>query len=261
MSGARKSTFYWAMRLMPRAKRHAMFAVYGWCRRVDDVADAALPADDRRAGLDAERRDLDRIFVADDGSGLSQAIRDFHLDRAWFDMVLDGLDTDVASPLRAPDMAALDLYCRRVAGAPGRMAIAIFGCEEPEAADFAFAAGTALQLTNILRDVAEDAARGRLYLPREALKAAGIDGDDPLNVLADARLAEAKTWLADRARRHYEAAEASATRCDRRHLWPGLAMLRLYRRILDRLPKEERPRLRTLEALAIVLACRFGLSR
>lgn len=260
MSGARKSTFYWAMRLMPRAKRRAMFAVYGWCRRVDDIADDDGAAGDRRAGLDVARRDLDRVFAADDGSGLARAIRDFHLERAWFDMVLDGLDTDVATPLRAPDMAVLDLYCRRVAGAPGRMAIAIFGCEEPEAADFAFAAGTALQLTNILRDVAEDAARGRLYLPREALAAAGIAGDDLAAILADPRLADAKTWLAVRARQRYDEAEAKAARCDRR-LWPGLAMLRLYRRILDRLSEEERPRVRTLEALGIVLACRLGLSR
>lgn len=260
MSGARKSTFYWAMRLMPRAKRSAMFAVYGWCRLVDDIADADLPAEDRRAGLDAARRDLNRIFAADDGSGISRAIRDFGLDRSWFDMVLDGLDTDIAAPLKAPDMTALDLYCCRVAGAPGRMAIAIFGCEEPEAADFAFAAGTALQLTNILRDVREDAERGRLYLPTEALAAAGIESEDPGAVLADSRLPEAKAWLAGQARRHYEAAEASAARCGRR-LWPGLAMLRLYRRLFERLPSEERPRLRTLEALGIVLACRLGLHR
>ena len=260
MSGARKSTFYWAMLLMPRAKRSAMFAVYGWCRLVDDIADADLPADDRRAGLDATRRDLDRIFTTDDDSGLARAIRDFGLDRSWFDMVLDGLDTDIAAPLMAPDMAALDLYCRRVAGAPGRMAIAIFGCEEPEAADFAFAAGTALQLTNILRDVREDAERGRLYLPKEALVSAGIGSDDPHMVLADPRLPEAKAWLAGQARRHYDAAEASGARCGRRR-WPGLAMLRLYRRLFDRLPREERPRLGTLEALGIVLACRLGLPR
>ena len=260
MSGARKSNFYWAMRLMPRAKRSAMFAVYGWCRLVDDIADADLPADERRAGLDAARRDLDRIFAADDGSGLARAIRDHRLDRAWFDMVLDGLDTDIAAPLAAPDMTDLDLYCHRVAGAPGRMAIAIFGCTEPEAADFAFAAGTALQLTNILRDVREDAERGRLYLPREALAAAGIAADDPSAVLADPRLAVAKTWLSDRARHHYDVAEVLAKRCDR-SLWPGLAMLRLYRRLFDRLPREERPRLGTLEALGIVLACRLGLAR
>ncbi len=260
MSGARKSSFYWAMRLMPRAKRRAMFAVYGWCRLVDDIADADLPAGERRAGLDAARRDLDRLFAADDGSGLARAIQDHRLERAWFDMVLDGLGTDIAAPLTAPGMADLDLYCRRVAGAPGRMAIAIFGCEEPEAADFAFAAGAALQLTNILRDVREDAERGRLYLPHEALAAAGISGDDPRAVIADPRLAAAKAWLSDRARRHYDAAEALAKRCDRR-LWPGLAMLRLYRRLFDRQPREERPRLGTLEALGIVLACRLGLTR
>jgi len=119
---------------------------------------------------------------------------------------------------------------------------------------------TALQLTNILRDVAEDAERGRLYLPREALAAAGIRLDDLPSLLSDPRLSEAKAWLAEQAQGLYDRAEASAARSDRR-LWPGLAMLRLYRRLLARMDREERPQLGTLEAIAIVLASRFGLAR
>lgn len=240
MSEVRRSSFYWAMRLMPTAQRRAIFAVYGWCRTVDDIADADLPADIRRDGLAAARRDLDRVFAGDD-SELARAVRLHRLDRAWFEMVLDGCESDVMAPLNAPDMATLERYCRQVAGAPARMAVAIFGCDDEAAADFAFAGGTALQLTNILRDVTEDAARGRLYLPREALAS-----DD------------AKVWLADRAAALYDRAEASAAKSDRRRLWPGLAMLRLYRRLLDRMPSEERPRLGTVEALTIVLACRLG---
>lgn len=258
MSGARSSSFYWAMRLMPQAQRRAMFAVYGWCRAGDDIADADLPVDARRAGLEAARRDLDRVFAADDGSALSDAIRRYGLDRVWFDMVLDGLDSDVEAPLSAPDMETLDLYCRRVAGAVGRMAVGIFGLRDEAAGRFAFAAGHALQLTNILRDVAEDAARNRLYLPREALAAAGIADTDPQTVLRHPALPRATAWLAERARALYAEAEAEALSTDRRKLWPGLAMLRLYRRLLDRMPAEERPRLRTIEALRIVLACRLG---
>ncbi|MSP48428.1 MAG: squalene synthase HpnD [Alphaproteobacteria bacterium] len=261
MNEARRSSFYWAMRLMPRAQRRAMFAVYGWCRTVDDIADADLPAEIRRAGLAAARRHLDQVFAADDGTEMARAIRRHRLDGAWFEMVLDGLDTDVTAPLHAPDLPTLDLYCRRVAGAVGRIAVAIFGCNDDAAADFAFSGGTALQFTNILRDVQEDAARGRLYLPREALAAAAMRSDDLGAILADPRLADAKAWLAARAQALYDQAESSAARSDRRRLWPGLAMLRLYRRLLDRLPAEERPKLGTLEAIAIVLACRFGLAR
>lgn len=261
MSGARASTFFWAMRLMPAAERGAMFAVYGWCRAADDIADADLPADIRLAGLDAMRNDLDRVFSGNDRTAIAGAVRRYRIDRRWFEMVLDGVVSDIASPLRAPDMDTLDLYCRRVAGAVGRMAVAIFGCEDDAAGEFAFAAGSALQLTNILRDIAEDAARGRLYLPRDALAAAGISSDDPSSVSSDARLPIAKTWLVERAAAEYERAESCALRTDRRRLWPGLAMLRLYRRILDRLPVEPRPRLGTMEALIIVLASRFGLFR
>jgi phytoene synthase len=261
MSAARRSSFYWAMRLMPATQRRAMFAVYAWCRTVDDIADADLTAEARSAGLVAARTALDRLFAADDGSELARAIRRHRLERSWFEMVLDGLESDVTSPPRAPDLEALTLYSRRVAGAPGRMAVAIFGCEDEAAADFAFSGGTALQLTNILRDVAEDAGRGRLYLPREALAAAGIEGSDAAALLADPRLAGAKSWLAGRAQVLYDRAEESASRSDRRRLWPGLSMLRLYRRLLARMDREERPQLGTLEAIAIVLASRFGLAR
>jgi phytoene/squalene synthetase len=261
MSGARSSSFYWAMRLMPQAQRRAMFAVYGWCRAGDDIADADLSVESRRAGLVAMRRDLDRIFEEGDGSALSDAIRRYRLERVWFEMVLDGLDSDVESPLSAPDMATLDLYCQRVAGAVGRIAVGIFGLHDEAAGRFAFAAGHALQLTNILRDIAEDAARDRLYLPREALAEAGIGETAPLAVSRHPALPRATEWLAGRARTLYAEAEAEARLTDRRKLWPGLAMLRLYRRLLDRMPAEKRPRLGTIEALRIVLACRFGLGR
>jgi phytoene synthase len=256
--GHRRSSFYWPMRLMPKRQRAAMFAIYGWCRAADDIADADLPPDMRGAGLEAARRDLDRLFAGSERSPLADAIADFGIERRWFEMVLDGLDTDVVAPLRAPDMAALDLYCRRVAGAVGGMTVTILGVSGEAADDFAFSAGTALQLTNVLRDLREDAARGRLYLPREALHHAGIAADDPAAVLADPALPLAKAWLIERARRHYGEAEASARRCDRRRLWPGLAMLRLYRRLLERLPQEERPRLGGFEAFRIALACRFA---
>lgn len=240
MSDARRSSFYWAMRLMPTAQRRAIFAVYAWCRSVDDIADADEPPDHRREGLAATRRDLDRVFAGDD-TELARAVRRHRLERAWFEAVLDGCENDVVAPLHKPEMAVLERYCRQVAGMPARMAVAIFGCEDEAAADFAFAGGAALQLTNILRDVDEDAARGRIYLPQEALATT-----DP------------RAWLAERADALYGQAEASARRSDRRRLWPGLAMLRLYRRLLDRMPQEERPRLGTLEALVIVLACRCG---
>ncbi len=240
MNEARRSTFYWAMRLMPTTQRRAIFAVYAWCRTVDDIADADLPADTRLAALASARRDLDHVFAGDD-TELARAVRRHGLERAWFEMVLDGCERDVSDPLHAPEMEMLERYCRQVAGAPARMAVAIFGCEDEAASAFAFTGGTALQLTNILRDIDEDTARGRCYLPREALATS-----------------DARAWLAEQAIVFYERAEESARRSDRRRLWPGLAMLRLYRRLLDRMPSDERPRLGTFEALVIVLACRFG---
>ena len=166
------SSFYLGMRVLPRPRREAMYAIYAFCRVVDDIADATGPREPRRAALGQWRADIDRLFegkVTPATADLAGPVRAFKLRREDFQAVIDGMEMDIDADLRAPDWATLDLYCDRVASAVGRLSVRIFGIE-PEPGDrLAHHLGRALQLTNILRDLDEDAEMGRLYLPREAL--------------------------------------------------------------------------------------------
>jgi phytoene synthase len=167
------SSFYLAMRLMPEAERDAMFAIYAFCRKVDDIADDGVGTrDERRRKLDAWRDDIAALYrgePAGQAQFLSPVIAKYGLRQEDFLAILDGMAMDVAEDIVAPDLAALDLYCDRVASAVGRLSIKVFGMEEGPGFELAHHLGRALQLTNILRDIDEDAAIGRLYLPREYL--------------------------------------------------------------------------------------------
>ena len=190
-SQASGSSFYTAMRLLPRPEREGMFAIYAFCRKVDDIADDPGPTRaERRAALDAWRADLamplrrqgtePRPRAGRAGPALRPLQRDDFL------AIIDGMQMDVEEDIRAPDFATLDLYCDRVASAVGRLSVRIFGMDDTAGRDLAHHLGRALQFTNILRDIDEDAAVGRLYLPAEALDAAGVRIARPRNgVLAD----------------------------------------------------------------------------
>ena len=171
-----------------------MFAVYGFCRAVDDIADerGAATAAERLAALERWRADIAAMFAGRAPphlAALGEATRRFDLRREDFDAVIDGMAMDADEDIRAPDWATLDLYCDRVACAVGRLSVRIFGLAAEPGDALAHHLGRALQLTNILRDIDEDAALGRLYLPREALAAAGVTTDDPLAAAADPKLA------------------------------------------------------------------------
>ena len=164
------SSFYTAMRILPRAQREAMFEIYSFCRLVDDVADSTAPHIERRLGLAEWRRHIEQLFAGktpDELHGLAKAVRDFSLRKEDFLAVIDGMDMDAAEDIRAPDLATLDLYCDRVASAVGRLSVRVFGMPREDGILLAHHLGRALQLTNILRDIDEDAGIGRLYLPRE----------------------------------------------------------------------------------------------
>ena len=171
---AKSSSFYLAMRLMPAEERDAMFAIYAFCRKVDDIADDGVGTRaERHEKLEQWRADLRGLYagtVAQQVRFLAPAIAHYGLRLEDFLAVLDGMDLDVAEDIVAPDLATLDLYCDRVASAVGRLSIKVFGMDEGPGFDLAHHLGRALQLTNILRDIDEDAAIGRLYLPREYLQ-------------------------------------------------------------------------------------------
>ena len=232
------SSFYAGMRVLPKAEREAMFAVYGFCRQVDDIADD-LEGDrsERRAGLDAWRADIEAMYAGKDpgrAALVAEPTRRFGLAKADFLAVIDGMQMDADEDIRAPSMAKLDLYCDRVASAVGRLSVRIFGMEEAPGEALALHLGRALQLTNILRDLDEDAGMGRLYMPRELLDQSGITSSDPLAVVSDPRIDIAARALAAEARRHYIAADAVMAARPKGRLAAPRLMGKVYGRILDR---------------------------
>jgi squalene synthase HpnD len=206
------SSFYAGMRILPRAEREAMFAIYGFCRIVDDIADdeGAEPAA-REAGLDRWRGRITAMYRgenAGEAAFLTEAVHRFGLEQADFMAVIDGMQMDVTAAIRWPAFSVLDLYCDRAASAVGRLSVKVFGMEAATGIRLAHHLGRALQLTNILRDIDEDAGIGRVYLPLEALRAAGIIPTTPQALLRDPGVDAAARWLAPHAQRHF--AEANA---------------------------------------------------
>jgi phytoene synthase len=235
------SSFYAAMRVLPAPQRDAMYEIYAFCRAVDDIADGSAPRAEREAGLDRWRADIDRLYAGEVPAGRDQlagVIRRFGLAREDFLAIIDGMAMDVAEDIRAPDFATLDLYCDRVASAVGRLSVRVFGLGQAEGRDLAHELGRALQLTNILRDLDEDAAVGRLYLPREALEEADITERAPAAVLAHPALDRACAVVAARARGHFSAANAIMARCSRRATRAPRLMGKVYRHILDRMTRQ-----------------------
>jgi squalene synthase HpnD len=235
-STASGSSFYAAMRILPRAQREAMFQIYSFCRQVDDIADSDGPRPERLAALQQWRDDIDALYRGHPPARLKDyvtSVKTFGLRREDFLAIVDGMEMDVPQDIRAPDMATLDLYCDRVASAVGRLSVRIFGLPEDDGILLAHHLGRALQLTNILRDIDEDAGLGRLYLPREGLLLAGITSDDPQKVIADRALPKACAPLAERARMHFAKADEVMGRNRRRVVRAPRIMSKYYRAILE----------------------------
>ncbi len=236
---ASRSSFYAAMRILPPRQREAMYAVYAFCRAVDDIADEGGPQADQLAAIDRWKRDIDRLYTGRGETklteGLLSPIERFGLKQEDFLAVINGIEMDVRRDIRAPDWEELDLYCDRVASAVGRLSVRIFGLDETNGLALSHHLGRALQMTNILRDVDEDAAIGRLYLPREALSEAGIGDAGITEVLASPALDSACRIVAARARAHFEEAENIMARCQRNSVRSPRLMAAVYRPMLDKL--------------------------
>jgi presqualene diphosphate synthase len=236
---AARSSFYMAMRILPPVQRQAMYEVYAFCRAVDDIADDPGPRPGRMAALQRWREDLVRLYsgrgTTDLTRGLAIPVKSFDLRLEDFLAVVNGMQMDVVEDIRAPKWETLDLYCDRVASAVGRLSVRIFGIAERDGLELAHHLGRALQMTNILRDVDEDAKMGRLYLPSEALSAVGIASRDIGQVLSHPAFGQACMLVADRARRHFAEADAIGLRCRRAAVRSPRLMSSVYKTILDKL--------------------------
>jgi len=259
---AARSSFYTGMRILPRAQREAMFEIYSFCRAVDDIADDLGPREGRRKQLAQWRSGIDVVYRGAPPAslaGLAEAVRRFDLQREDFIAVIDGMEMDVIADIRAPDRATLDLYCDRVACAVGRLSVRVFCMEHDAGIALAHHLGRALQLTNILRDLDEDASLGRLYLPREALQAAGITATHPDAVLAHPAIGQPCAAIVALAEAEFQAAKAIMAKSPRRVVRAPRIMGEAYHVILTTLvargfaPPRERARLPRAKLIFIAL--------
>ena len=261
------TSFYWAMRLLPRDRRNGMYAIYAFCREVDDIADGERPVEHKLAALAGWRDEIEALYEGRPchllARALSGPVRSYELRREDFLAILAGMEMDAREDIRAPDLATLDLYCWRVASAVGHLSVHIFGDSSDAAHAVAESLGRALQLTNILRDLAEDAARKRLYLPREILERHGIRGTEPAAALRHPALPAACRDVAAIAESHFREAARAMERCSRRRMRPAAVMAALYRATLSALQRSgwrnptERVSLST--ALKLWLVLRHGV--
>jgi phytoene synthase len=234
-----RSSFYLAMRILASKQRQAMYEIYAFCRAVDDIADDGGAKSERLAKLDRWRAALARLYAGAGPTELTQGlagpVQSFGLRQEDFLCIIDGMEMDVLRDIRAPNWEALDLYCDRVASAVGRLSVRIFGVEEEKGQRLSHHLGRALQMTNILRDLDQDAGMGRLYLPKEGLAEVGINDEDISKVLAHPALDIACAAVVARARRHFDEASAVMGRCRRESVRSPRVMASVYRALLDRL--------------------------
>lgn len=247
------TSFYHAFRILPAEKRQALYALYAFCRVVDDCADDA--GGEGAAGLDRWQAEAERAFAGapttELGRELAQAVARFPMPRECFLRIVAGCRQDLAGA-RFATFAELRAYCERVASAVGLASIEIFGYTQPRTREYAAELGLALQLTNILRDLAQDAAAGRLYLPTDDLARFGIDADAFVARAARGgrtplEWAPLLGFEIERARDHYARASAALPAEDRRSMAPAEIMGAVYRAVLEKVARRKRrltPRVR-----------------
>jgi len=226
--------------LLPREKRDAMSALYAFCRAVDDVADEdSLPTEKRREQLTAWRTDIRRACDGQEpefvlNQEFQPIIAQFKLPFALFDELLKGCEMDLET-LRYENYEQLELYCYRVASVVGLLSIEIFGYKNPACHDYALYLGKALQLTNILRDVKNDAARGRIYLPQSELKKFNVTEAEILESKYSERYFALASSVAERAKEFYQRAQKTLPPEDRKAMVAAELMGSVYWQLLQKL--------------------------
>ena len=242
------SSFFWAMRLLPKARRRAIFAVYAFCRQVDDIADEDGQDKDKLIALNTWRQAIGGLYETPQTQTqefgkdmhnilliLSEAIQTYGLEEADFQAVIDGMEMDAHGPVALNDMEALNLYCDRVASAVGRLCVPIFGQADAKGREVANHLGQALQLTNIIRDVPEDAEIKRLYLPQDLLANFGIENQSPEAVAQHSNLPKACAALGMLAEERFDKAKLAISKCDALAMRAPRVMMNVYYQNLKRL--------------------------
>jgi 15-cis-phytoene synthase len=240
-AAASGSSFYYSFLFLPPPRRRAITALYAFCREVDDVVDEISDPDVAHAKLAWWRREVALIFAGQPSHPVALAlhgiVREFGLPQAHFQTVIDGMAMDLTQQ-RFLDFPALELYCHRVAGVVGLMSAEIFGYVDPATRGYARDLGVAFQLTNIIRDVGEDARRGRIYLPQDDLQRFGVPPSALLRGEYSAEFRHVMRFQAQRAQTWYERALVQLPAQDRKAQRTGLIMASIYRTLLDEIARD-----------------------
>ncbi len=230
------SSFYYSFLFLPDERRRAITALYAFCREVDDVVDELTDRSAARMKLAWWRTELDAVYSGCPQHPVARALLDvvgpFGLQRSHFGEIIDGMEMDLDHG-RYTDFTALRAYCHRVAGVVGLLSATIFGYRDAQTLDYAHDLGIAFQLTNIIRDVGEDARRDRIYLPQEDLARYGVSDADIMTGRTSPNMRELMRFQIARARSFYQQALGRLPDTDRRAQRAGLVMAAIYQRLLD----------------------------
>jgi 15-cis-phytoene synthase len=230
------SSFYYSFLFLPPERRQAITALYAFCREVDDVVDECHDVQVAQAKLDWWRNQIRQVFEGQPqhpvGLALQDVVKHFNLPREQLLEIIDGMQMDLQQT-RYLDWKALQLYCYRVASVVGLLSAEIFGHQNRQTLKYAHDLGMAFQLTNIIRDVGEDARRGRIYLPIDELQRFNVPARQILDGVHSDNFKALMAFQTQRARQFYDQAFALLPKEDRKPQRPGLIMAAIYRTLLD----------------------------
>ena len=235
------SSFYYSFRFLPPDRRRAITALYAFCREVDDVADAVSDVNIARTKLGWWRAELANLFHGHPQHPVTKALlpatQKFGVDQLRLNEIIDGMEMDLTRH-RYGDFESLKVYCHRVAGVVGQLSAGVFGYTNPQTLVYAEHLGLAFQMTNIIRDVGEDARRNRIYLPQDELAKFGVSTADILAARHSSAFQQLMAFQAERAKSLYGAAFQALSPEDRRPQRPGLIMSAIYRALLDEIERD-----------------------
>ena len=240
-AAASGSSFYYSFLFLPAERRRAITALYAFCREVDDVVDETSDAQLAATKLAWWRVELGKLFAGNPQHPVSKALaphlEPFGITQEKLSEIIDGMEMDLTQT-RYLDWPGLERYCHRVAGVVGLLAAGIFGYRDARTLDYARNLGLAFQLTNIIRDVGEDARKNRIYLPMADLKEFGVPAADILQARETPEFRRLMGFEAARAREHYEKAMQALPAEDRKPQRPGLIMAAIYRTLLEEIERD-----------------------
>lgn len=235
------SSFYYSFLFLPPERRRAITALYAFCREVDDIVDEVHEADVARAKLAWWRTEVANLFSGQPQHPVTKALAPFAqaygLDAVRMNEIIDGMEMDLTHR-RYADFDSLRLYCHRAAGVVGQLSASIFGFREASTLEYAENLGIAFQLTNIIRDVGEDARRGRIYLPIDELASHGLSPEDILQRRGSDAFRQLMAFQAQRAESYYDLAFSKLAAVDKRDQRAGLIMAAIYRTLLDEIRRD-----------------------